>query len=207
MCVKYGYARVSSSSQNLARQVAELKKYGLTIFEDKSSGKDFNRPFWKQLESNLKKGDELYITSLDRLARDKDLIKNKLVELKDKGIVLRILDIPTTLEDFPKDMESIQDMIYNILIEILSTMAQKERESIRVRQAQGIAQAKESGKAFQPKVSKAEFNKAYQLYYTREIKTKKALAEYLNISRVTLDRMVKVHITDESKKADGEELA
>lgn len=190
MSKKYGYVRVSSSSQNLDRQIKELESHDLIIFEDKASGKDFNRTQWLQLEKNLKRSDELFITSLDRLARDKELIKSKLADLKARGVVIRILDVPTTMQDFPVGSEWVQDMIYNILIEVLSTMAQKERESIRVRQAQGIANAKANGK-YAVKVTQSDFKPFYEKYLSREIKTKSALADVLKISRVTLDKLIK----------------
>lgn len=145
----YGYIRVSSKDQNLDRQLASLSAYvpdERDIYKDKASGKDMDREGYKALKHALRSGDTLYIHSLDRLGRNKLAVKNELKELTDNGIIVRVLDIPTSLEDFSKfgDMQkSIMDMVNNILIEVLATMAENERLNIKVRQRQGIAAAHE----------------------------------------------------------------
>lgn len=94
----------------------------------------------------LRRGDTLVIKSLDRLSRNKADIKNELTYFLHNGIRLKVLDIPTTMMDFPEGQEWVMDMVNNILIEVLSSIAQQERETIRTRQAEGIAAAKAKGK-------------------------------------------------------------
>lgn len=145
-----GYARVSSKEQNLDRQLVELKKYvpEENIVVDKQSGKDLERPGYQALKGalGLRSGDTLYIKSLDRLSRNKDDIKNELEWFRKNGIRLMILDLPTSMIQVPDGQEWITDMINNILIEVLASIAQQEREMIRARQREGIYAAKAAGK-------------------------------------------------------------
>ena len=145
-----GYARVSSKEQNLDRQLIELKKYvpEENIVVDKQSGKDLDRPGYQALKGalGLRSGDTLYIKSLDRLSRNKDDIKNELEWFRKNGIRLMILDLPTSMIQVPDGQDWIADMINNILIEVLSSIAQQERETIRARQREGIDAAKANGK-------------------------------------------------------------
>lgn len=144
----FGYVRVSSKDQNLDRQIDSLKKYvtdDRDIFFDKLSGKDFDRPGYQSLKYTLRGGDILYIHSLDRLGRNKTEVKDELQELSSKGILVRILDVPTSLIDYNQFgplQKSIMDMVNNILIEVLATMAESERVRIKERQREGIAAAK-----------------------------------------------------------------
>jgi len=146
----YGYIRVSSKDQNLARQRESIRQYVADehdIYEDKASGKDMEREGYRALKHTLRSGDVLYIHSLDRLGRNKTTVKNELQELKAKGVLLRVLDIPTSLmdyEQFGSMQKSIMDMVNNILIEVLSTIAENERISIKTRQMEGIAAAKKN---------------------------------------------------------------
>ncbi len=146
----YYYARVSSKDQHLARQLAAFEAMGATerdIITDKESGKDLNRSGYNALKTALlRRGDTLVVKSLDRLSRNKEDIKNELQYFKDNGIRLKILDIPTTLIDYPAGQEWVLDMVNNILIEVLSSIAMQERETIRRRQAEGIAAARAKGK-------------------------------------------------------------
>lgn len=142
-----GYARVSTNGQNLARQKAALLKYlpEDMIVYDKKSGKDFERDGYSSLKHGIGKlvqGDELYITSLDRLGRNKEETLKELRYYKDKGIRLKVLDIPTTMIDIGEAEKQswIIEMINNILIEVLTSLAEQERSNIRERQAQGLAQ-------------------------------------------------------------------
>ena len=145
----YFYARVSSKEQNLDRQIAAFKALGASerdIITDKQSGKDLNRAGYMALKSAmLRRGDTLVIKSLDRLSRNKEDIKNELAYFQKEGIRLKVLDLPTTTADFPIEQAWIADMIFNILIEVLSTIAEQERQTIRQRQAEGIAAAKARG--------------------------------------------------------------
>lgn len=144
------YARVSTREQNLDRQIAAFKGMGASdreIIVDKASGKDLNRNGYTALKTTmLRRGDTLVIKSLDRLSRNKADIKNELTHFMHNGIRLKVLDIPTTLIDFPEGQEWVMDMVNNILVEVLSSIAQQERETIRARQAEGIATAKAKGK-------------------------------------------------------------
>lgn len=147
---KYGYARVSSSSQNLDRQIIALKEYveDTNIIVDKKSGKNLEREGYQALKGpmGLRRGDSLYVVSLDRLSRSKQDILSEVKWFKDSGIDLRILDLPTTMIDFPEGQEWIRDMINNILIEVLGSIAEQERITIRKRQRAGIEAAKKKGK-------------------------------------------------------------
>lgn len=139
-----GYARVSSREQNLDRQLIALKQYVSEdmIVTDKASGKDFNRPGYQSLKvgiGKLVRGDTLYIKSLDRFSRDKDSAKKELQYFTEIGVRIKILDIPSTMADIGKGQEWVLDMINNILIEVLTSIAENERLTIRSRQAEGLA--------------------------------------------------------------------
>lgn len=145
-----GYARVSSKEQKLDRQLIELKKYvpAENIIMDKQSGKDLDRPGYQALKGplGLRRGDTLYIKSLDRLSRNKEDIKKELEWFKQNGIRLMILDLPTSMIQVPPGQEWLIEMINNILIEVLASIAQQERETIRARQREGIDAARLAGR-------------------------------------------------------------
>lgn len=147
---KFGYARVSSTGQNLDRQIDKLLEYvpKENIVTDKTSGKNLVRPGYGALKGalGLRAGDVLYICSLDRLSRSKEDIKNELEWFKKNDIVLKVLDLPTTMIEFPDGQEWISEMINSILIEVLSSIAEQERLTIRRRQREGIDAAKRKGK-------------------------------------------------------------
>lgn len=140
-----GYARVSSREQNLIRQIEALKDYGVTeenIITDKASGKDLNRPAYISLKvgfGKLVKGDVLVIKSLDRLSRNKTDIQNELRYFQQKGIRVVVLDLPTTMISIDERNTWVLEMISNILIEVISSIAEQERLTIRERQSEGIA--------------------------------------------------------------------
>ena len=144
------YARVSSREQNLDRQLAAFTAMGAQerdIIADKESGKDLDRRGYTALKTALlRPGDTLVVKSLDRLSRNKADIKNELQYFKDNHIRLKVLDLPTTMMDFPAGQEWIFDMVNNILIEVLGSIAEQERVTIHQRQAEGIAAAKAKGK-------------------------------------------------------------
>ena len=135
----YFYARVSSKDQNLARQLEIAKTYTNIdeVFCDKQSGKNFDRPEYKRLKSIVVEGDEVVIKELDRLGRNKEGIKEEIEWFKKNGVILRILDLPTSLVDF-NGQEWIRDVINNILIEIMGAMAEQERNKIEKRREEGI---------------------------------------------------------------------
>jgi DNA invertase Pin-like site-specific DNA recombinase len=147
---RYFYGRVSSKDQNLDRQLESARKYKDIdkVYTDKQSGKNFDRKNYLAMKAVLQRGDEVVVHSLDRLGRNKDMIKEELAWFKEHGIVVRILDVPTTLIEYPDGQEWIMDMVNNILIEVLGAFAEQERENIRKRQAEGIAAmpVNESGK-------------------------------------------------------------
>ena len=142
----YFYARVSTVEQNLARQIEAAKKYkGVDeIFSDKMSGKNFNRVEYQRMKSMLQKGDEVVVKSLDRLGRDKNLVKDEIQWFKEHGVKLRILDIPTTLIEMEGE-EGVGDMVTKILIEVMASVAEQERMMIRERQREGIEAKRKSG--------------------------------------------------------------
>lgn len=135
----YFYARVSSKDQNLARQLEAAKAYKNIdeVFCDKQSGKNFDRAEYLRLKSVVVSGDEVVVKELDRLGRDKEGIKEEIRWFKEHGVILRILDVPTTLIDF-QGQDWIADMVNNILIEVLGAIAQNEREKTHRRQREGI---------------------------------------------------------------------
>jgi DNA invertase Pin-like site-specific DNA recombinase len=139
----YAYLRVSTQEQNVARQLKALKEYRdelleENVFVDKQSGKDFERKEYCRLRELLQPGDELIIKELDRLGRNKEEIKRELSWFKEHKVIVRILNVPTTLIDF-QGQEWIFDMINNILIEVMGAVAQNEREKILERQKEGIS--------------------------------------------------------------------
>ena len=139
----YAYLRVSTKEQNLERQIKAVKEYrpellDENIYSDKQSGKNFERAEYLALKEKLQPGDELIIKELDRLGRNKEEIKKELSWFKEHKVIVRILNVPTTLIDF-QGQEWIFDMINNILIEVMGAVAEEERKKILERQAEGIA--------------------------------------------------------------------
>ena len=145
----FGYARVSTKEQNLDRQMIALQAHGIderNIVIDKESGKDLDRKGYQSLKNTmLRRGDTLIVKSLDRLSRNKCDIKKELEYFKENGIRLKVIDLPTTMIDFADGQEWVLEMVNNILIEVLGTIAEQERASIKQRQAEGIAAAKVKG--------------------------------------------------------------
>lgn len=138
---KYFSARVSSKDQNLARQIAEAEKYGIpaeNVFCDKITGRKKDRPEYDRMKSLLVKGDEVYFKELDRVGRDKALIKEELEWFKERGVLIRVMDVPTTLIEFPAGQEWVMEMVNNILIEVLGTIAEQEWKKTKQRQREGI---------------------------------------------------------------------
>ena len=148
----YGYARVSTREQNTDRQIEALTKFGVpeqNIIVDKASGKDTEREGYCYLKHQLLRyGDTLVIKELDRLSRNKADIKRELETFKEMGVRVKILDIPTTLTDFPPEQRWIQNMVTAILIEVLGAIAENERMKIHARQREGIEAAKRKNDRF-----------------------------------------------------------
>lgn len=140
--MKYFYARVSTKEQNLARQIETAERYNIptkNIYCDKISGRIKERPQYDILKEKLVRGDEVYFQELDRIGREKALIKDELEWFKANGVIVRVLDLPTTLIEFPAGQEWVLEMVNNILIEVLGTIAEQEWEKIRKRRNEGIA--------------------------------------------------------------------
>lgn len=150
MARTYGYARVSSTEQNLDRQIEALTDYGVDerdIITDKQSGKDFQRSGYLALKQQmLREGDTLVIKEMDRLGRDYEAIKNEWQELQRMGVDIVIIDTPILNTKEKSDLE--KSLICNIVFELLAYTAEKERRKIRTRQAEGIKLALQRGAAF-----------------------------------------------------------
>lgn len=150
MAETYGYIRVSSTDQNEDRQLAAMSHYHIPIrriYIDKLSGKDFNRPQYQKLLKRLKKGDLLYILSIDRLGRNYEEIQQQWrILTKQIGIDICVIDMP--LLDTRQGKDLMGTFIADLVLQILSFVAQTERENIRKRQAEGIAAAKARGVRF-----------------------------------------------------------
>ena len=191
----YYYARVSSREQNLDRQIAVFKALGAAdreIITDKESGKNLERAGYQALKNAmLRQGDTLVIKSLDRLSRNKCDIKNELQFFKDNGIRLKVIDLPTTMTELPAGQEWVFEMVNNILIEVIGTIAEQERANIRQRQAEGIEAAKASGKRLgRPALVFPEnWNEVYSAWKAGEITAKVAM-EQSNTKRTSFYKLV-----------------
>lgn len=192
----YGYARVSTSEQNTDRQIDALKEYGVSdrdIIVEKASGKNLDRTGYIALkESLLRQGDTLVIKSLDRLSRNKMDIKNELAYFRNNNIRLKIIDIPTTMIDLPENQGWVIDMVNNILLEVLSSIAEQERITIKQRQKEGIEAAKRKGKHLgRPRIEfPSDWDNVYNSWMNKEITAKEAM-EILNLKRTTFYSLVK----------------
>ena len=199
--VVMGYARVSSKEQNLDRQIMQLKEYvpEENIIVDKASGENFQREGYQALKGvlGLRRGDILVITSLDRLSRSKADTKKELQWFKEEGVRLKILDLPTSLIEIPEGQEWIRDMIENILIEVLSSIAEQERLTTKKRQREGIEAAKRKGKHLgRPKLKvPSNYPEIYEQWKSKQITAKKAMA-LLGISSSSFYRLVKKYEED-----------
>lgn len=213
MKVKYGYGRVSSDHQELARQLeALLAIEGLAeenIYTDKITGKTGDRENYKALkvillnisrvnqkrEKKARDVIELYIEELDRLGRTKKIIRDEMKWFSDNGIILRILEIPTTLLDIDSENEWILEMTNHILIEVYTTLAEQELVKKEKRTREGIEIAKKAGKYKGRKpieVDYEQFGKIYNRWKSKEITAVKAM-ELLNLKNNTFYKNVKLY--------------
>lgn len=146
----YGYVRVSSTDQNEARQLAALRERKITgkrIYLDKQSGKDFERPSYKRMVRRMQKDDILYIKSIDRLGRNyEEILEQWRILTKEKGVDITVLDMP--LLDTRRGRDLMGTFISDLVLQLLSFVAENERTNIRQRQAEGIAAAKAKGVRF-----------------------------------------------------------
>lgn len=179
--MEYGYARVSAKDQNEARQIDALHAVGLpdsAIYVDKQSGKDFDRPEYKKLYMRLKNGDVLYIKSIDRLGRNYDeIIKHwrRITRFREADIV--VLDMP--LLDTRRGKDLLGTFLSDIVLQVLSFVAENERVNIRQRQAEGIAAAKARGKHLgrYPDPLPENFLDVWKKYKAGEISSREAALE------------------------------
>lgn len=190
----YGYIRVSSTDQNEDRQLAALLAAGVEqnrLYVDKQSGKNFNRPQYKKLVRRLRAGDLLYVLSIDRLGRNYEEIQTQWrVLTKEIGVDICVLDMP--LLDTRNGKDLMGTFIADLVLQILSFVAQSECENIRKRQAQGIAAAQARGVRFgRPKIREPEdFETIVRRWKRGEISTKKAL-QLCHISESTWYRRLR----------------
>jgi DNA invertase Pin-like site-specific DNA recombinase len=151
MGINFGYMRVSTSTQVLDRQEDALLPFvsldengNPYLYSDKASGKDMERERFQEMFRTMRYGDTLYIKSIDRLGRNKHQIKDYLEKFRQKGIRLKILDMPTTMQEHSEDW--VIELVNNILLEVYTSIAEQEREMILKRQREGIEIARAKGK-------------------------------------------------------------
>lgn len=191
--MEYGYARVSTKEQNEQRQIIALEEFGLNlrqIFIDKQSGKDFERANYQRLTRRLKEGDTLVVKSIDRLGRNyNEILEQWRIITKEKGAAIVVLDMP--LLDTRKNRDLTGTLIADIVLQLLSYVAQTEREFIRQRQAEGIAVAKAQGVRFgrPPLAQPKEFPTVHQAWLKKEISAREA-ARRLSVTHKTFLRWV-----------------
>jgi len=190
----YSYIRVSSTDQNEDRQLIAMREVNVpetNIFVDKQSGKDFNRPQYQKLVRKLKPGDLIYIVSIDRLGRDYEEIQNQWrVLTKEKGADIVVLDMP--LLDTRRGKDLMGTFLSDIVLQLLSFVAQNERENIRKRQAEGIAAARENGVHLgrPTKPEPENFSQIFERWSDNLISTD-AAAQLCGLSRSTFYRRVR----------------
>ena len=187
----YGYIRVSSRDQNEDRQRIAMTEAGVSernIYTDKQSGKDFERPGYRQLLKKLKPDDTLFIKSIDRLGRNyEEILEQWRIITKEKRAAIVVLDMP--LLDTRQGRDLTGTLIADIVLQLLSYVAQTERELIRQRQAEGIAAAKEKGVCFgrRPMKRPDGFEDAYTEWADNKLSAR-AAARRLNVSHQTFLR-------------------
>lgn len=192
----YGYVRVSTKEQNEARQVIAMREFGVAeknLFIDKQSGKDFNRPQYKRLLRKLKAGDTLVIKSIDRLGRNYDEIIEQWRSItKEKKAAIVVLDMP--LLDTRQGRDLTGTLIADIVLQLLSYVAQTEREFIKQRQAEGIAAAKERGVQFGPRpmIRPQNYELCYEKWKNGGITAREAACQ-LHVSHNTFLRWARSH--------------
>lgn len=190
----YGYIRVSTAEQNEDRQLLAMQEIGISsgkIFMDKQSGKDFNRPQYKKLMRKLKSGDTLYIKSIDRLGRNYEEIQNQWrIITKEKKADIVVIDMP--LLDTRRDKNLLGTFISDIVLQLLSFVAENERVNIRQRQKEGIAAAKKRGVRFgRPrKIMPPDFYESIEKWKAKEMSVPEILEIY-KISESTFFRRLR----------------
>ena len=190
----YGYVRVSSREQNEERQLIAMEKLEIPqmdIFVDKNSGKDFERIKYKRLVRRLQRGDLLYIMSIDRLGRNYEEIQSQWrILTKEKKVDICVIDMP--LLDTRQEKSLLGTFIADLVLQILSFIAQNERDNIRQRQAEGIAAAKERGVHMgRPRIAEPDnFDRIVKKWKEKEISLEQAMMES-GMKRTTFLRRVR----------------
>ena len=193
-CQNYGYIRVSSKDQREDRQLVAMREAGVpdrNIFLDKQSGKDFERSGYRRMMKKLKPGDTLFVKSIDRLGRNyNEILEQWRIITKEKQTAIVVLDMP--LLDTRQGHDLTGTLIADIVLQLLSYVAQTEREFIRQRQAEGIAAAKERGVHFGPAAMEPPpgYEDAYNAWSIGTLSAR-AAARYLGISHQTFLKMAK----------------
>ncbi|MDD2971282.1 MAG: recombinase family protein [Lachnospiraceae bacterium] len=201
----YGYMRVSTLEQNIERQKVELLRWGIlekNLFCDKLSGKNFNRPEYQKLKHKLREGDVLVVKSIDRLGRNYDDIQDEWKEIvKNRKADIVILDMPILDTRTNKDL--IGTLISDIVLQLLSYVAQSERENIRQRQAEGIALAKAQGKHLGrfPSPIPDTFYPVYEKWQNK-ILTQEGASKELGITISAFRNMVRKHQKNKIKNEE-----
>lgn len=195
---KVGYMRVSTGKQNLDRQYEDFKKLGIEdkyIYEDKASGKNFERIGFEYMKRALEKGDILVISSLDRLGRNAKELKEQWQYFKDNEISVQVLDMPSLNLDYTDEkMQPITNLINNIIFEIFSWKAESDREQIVFRTKQGLEQARKKGKTLgRPPVELTQnFIDVWKRWKNGEFKTTVEAMRESNTSKSTFYRFNKI---------------
>ncbi len=195
---KVGYMRVSTGKQNLDRQYEDFKKLGIEdkyIYEDKASGKNFERVGFEYMKRALEKGDILVISSLDRLGRNAKELKEQWEYFKDNGIAVQVLDMPSLNLDYSDEkMQPITQLINNIIFEIFSWKAESDRVQTVERTKQGLEQAKSRGKTLgRPKVEITdEFIEVWKKWKNGNFKTTVEAMRESKTSKSTFYRFNKI---------------
>ncbi|GAB1768584.1 recombinase family protein [Priestia megaterium] len=197
MGINFGYIRVSTNEQNLDRQLEAITPYltdGKYLYSDKASGKDMERDGFQNMLKAMREGDTLYIKSIDRLGRNKAQIKKYLEQFKKEGIRIKIIDLPTTMQEVPEGQEWVIDMINNIIIEVYTSMAEQERATILQRQREGIAVAKTKGKHLgRPIIAfPKEWDRLYKEWKSGKI-TAVAFMKEIDMKKATFYNKVKAY--------------
>ncbi|MBO5349039.1 MAG: recombinase family protein [Clostridia bacterium] len=195
---KVGYMRVSTGKQNLDRQYEDFKKLGIEdkyIYEDKATGKNFERVGFEYMKRALEKGDILVISSLDRLGRNAKELKEQWEYFKDNKISVQVLDMPSLNLDYADEkMQPITQLINNIIFEIFSWKAESDRVQIVERTKQGLEQARHRGKSLgRPKVEiTEEFVEIWRKWKNGEFKTTVEAMKQSKTSKTTFYRLNKI---------------
>ena len=190
--MNYGYARVSTIAQNLDRQLDELVKIGIDnshIYTDKESGKDFNRTNYRKLCRKLKPGDVLFIKSIDRLGRNYNMVIDEWrILTKEKGIDIVVIDMPL-LDTRIEGKNLVGKFIADVVLQVLSFVAENERETMKQRRAEGIRMAQLRGVKFgRPAISTPKnFDEIVNLFLNKVVTSKQAI-EMSGLSRGTFYR-------------------